>query len=556
MNLKKILLLIFCFLLSHTSYTKPEIQIKKDQTQIKLYQKQKQKQLKRKQKQPHQNRSFDDENIKVIKTEKSYFLNKRGNLHPHIITMQDLAELAKRYYQGKMHTAFDRGESILKAHNIPMSALLWFRIELDSDTFFKEWDQIHNKDGTIKDKYKYPKGLAIYSEDFHNEDMNEGYRRGIIFLKHTDTTNDFEINKNVMEQTGWIQTAPMQTSSLFWKNYNILVDQNGKPKKEWEGINAQIRYAKEHTKGKMLISWQTQLYIFGSNIFGWEPISKDIKPIEETIKKFFNPNGQLKAEYKKQKGYLLYAEENTKGNLNEAFEHFRYLPLSIQKNLSWFQFNGSIEEFKRDISTFKQYKNMKGLIEFASKFYKGSIMNAYYNVLAIFEGNEAKLYKETGWLPFYGDITTFASNNIDTVSYYLRDKKALITKNGDINPRYIVTEGHIRFADKYYNGEMDTAYYNARATFESHNLSPIIGWILFPGTTSEFKRIQDFISTHYPTEILSELTTEEKKEIKKLFIRENNILPAYKKDFEKKITSVLSSYRVKHLYLSRCERGF
>ena len=560
MNLKKILLLIFCLFLSHTAYTKPEIQNKKDQIKKKLYQKQKKPQRKQrnlhlKQRQLYQNRSFDDENVKTIKIEKSYFLNKRGKLHPHIITMKDLSELAKKHYQGKMDTAFDRGESILKAHNIPISSLLWFRIEMDSDTFFKEEDQIHNKDGTVKDKYKYPKGLARYAEDYHNGDMNEAYNRGVIFVNHTDTTDYLEINKNVIEQIGWVQTAPMKTSSLFWKHYEILADKNGQPKKEWEGINAQVRHAKEHTKGKMLVSWQTQLYIFGSNIFGWEPISKDIKTIEETIKKFFNTNGQLKAEYKKQNGYIFYAEENTKGNLNEAFEHFRYLPLSIQKILNWHYFNGSIEEFKRDVSIFKQYKNMEGLIEFASKFYKGSIMNAYYNVLAIFEGNEAKLHKETGWFPVYGDVTTFASNNIDMIFYYKRDRKTLITKKGDVNPRYTGTKGHIRFADKFYNGDMITAYYNARAAFASHDLQSITGWFLFHGTTSEFKNIQDFISQYYSTKLPSELTSKEIKEVTKLFFRKNNILSIHKREYEKKILTVLSSYIFEHAY-GQCEGRF
>ena len=484
--------------------------------------------------------------------EKSIFFDKRENLRPDIITINGLATLAQKYYHGNMELAFDRAKVILQFYKISTQSLYWSKLKIDSNTFFQEQEQLYNKNGTIKNEYLYPTGLAKYSKDYHNDDMHTGYKRGSVLLKLTNR----EINRNVEHlpfslleleyidlHLGWSKSAAMSTSTQFWKTRQILLDKKEKPKKEWEGVEGQIRYAKKYTNGSMLTAWQTHLYIFGLlKGLNWQIILKDAKQVEEQAKQFFNPDGKLKEQYKQQNGYMLYAKKHTNGNLTKAFMYMKYLPSSIQKNLNWYYYQGSIEDLERDIALFPQYQDMEGLIRFASKFYKGYIIKAYYNILTIFKGDKEKLYKEMGWLPYYNTVLTF--RYADQNGSYKKDKQALLTEKGDINPLYKGQEGYIRFADKYYDGYMLVAYRNARAVLETQNLLPIMEWNLFPGTTDDFKKIAEFMLNPANTEVpLLELTPRQINILAGVFAKKNNILSIHKKNIRKKITAFLAPYK-------------
>ncbi len=498
-------------------------------------------------------------------TEKSYFINEEGKPHLNIFTMRGLAELAEKHYNGKMNLAFDMGELFFRAYNIPLSSLRWIKTEIDSEAFFRERDQLFNRDSTVKDKYKHPKGLAQYATDYHNGDMNKAHSRGRLFVHYTyPTSGEYRIyiDEDVRLQLGWVNSAQMKNSRLFWKYYNILFDKNGKPKKEWIGIEGQIKFAKRYTKGSMLSAWQTQLYIAGApydRVFQWTYIFGKAEETESIIRTFFDQKGQLKEKYKTQDGYLVYAEEHTKRDLSTAYTHSTYLPRSIQKALNWYHFSGSIEDYKRDYANFKQYPEMEGLIRFASEFYKKSIRKAYQNVLAFFNDNNEALHRATGWLPFSGvivPIPPFVFN--DTVSYYKRIKKALITETRNVNPLYKDMEGYIRFANQFYEGNMHAAYYDARAILETQDLRAVIGWLLFDGTTNEFKELRDFVLavlTYHPVEHPSERPPRRDREITHLFMKKKKILPVHKKEYLKNVQTILSIYRPE-LAHGRCARGF
>ena len=503
-----------------------------------------------------------DGSLQQFEVERAYFLNEERKPHPDILTMKGLAELAKRHYNGKMKQAFDAGKLFFKAHNISISSLLWIKTEMDSETFLKEHSQLLNRDGTVKDKYKYPQGLARYAKDSHNGDMNRAYHVGKLLIHDIlPPANELQeyTGNNVRLLLGWISSAQMKSSGLFWKYYKILFDKNGKPKKEWMGVENQMKFAKKYTKGKMLNTWQIQLYISGDipgRTLQWIPDFEKAEVIEGFIKNFFDQNGQLKEKYKKQNGYLIYAAEHTKRNLSEAYTHSTYLPASIQKILNWYSFNGSIEDYNRDYSIFRQYPEMEGLIKFTAKFYKNSISTAYNNALAFFNNSRENLYRATGWLPFPGIIDFFPPFVFnDTVNHYKRIKAALITENGSFNPLYQNMEGYVRFANKFYDGHMYVAYHGARAVLEVQDIKPVTGWTHFKGHTDEYKEMRDFVLRYQPADSPSERPRRHDKEVVNSFMREKKILPIYKREHMENIQTVLLIHRPELAY-GICERGF
>ena len=505
-----------------------------------------------------------DGSLQQFEAERAYFLNEKRKPHPDILTMKGLAEVAKRHYNGKMKKAFDAGKLFFKAYNISISSHLWIKPKMDSETFLKEHSQLFNRDGTVKDKYKYPEGLARYAKDYHNGDMNSAYVIGRLLIHDIHPTSNAVqeyTDSNVRLSLGWVPSAQMKSSRLFWKYYKILFDKNGKPKKEWMGVENQMKFAKKYSKGKILNTLQIQLYISG-DIPGrtlqwqWIPGFEKAEVIEGFIKNFFDQNGRLKEKYKKQSGYLVYAAEHTKRNLHEAYIHSIHLSTSIQKALNWYHFNGSIENYNRDYSIFRQYPEMDGLIKFAEKFYENSISKAYDNVLVFFNNNKETLYRATGWLPFPGifvPVDPFLFE--DKVSDYKKIKAALITENSSFNPLYKDMKGYVRFANKFYDGYMHEAYHSARAVLEVQDIKPVTGWTLFKDHTDEYKEMRDFVLRYQPADSPSERPRRHDKEVVHSFMREKKILPVHKKEYMENIQTVLLIHRPELAY-GICEKSF
>ncbi len=508
-----------------------------------------------------------DGTLQEFKEETRYFLNADGTIRNEIFTITGLAKLAEKHYEGDMTKTFDKGKVIFDAYNISMFPLLWIKVETSSSIFFQKQQRLYDTDGTLKEMYRYHEGQAKYAADWHGGDMYKGYTAVFSLLQipvisrptsnqplnyqpseieqlanftHTEWAIGSYIQQAVGRHLGWTEVLIVtRTSRTFYNARNTLVDKDGTVKKKWKGVLGQIEYAKKHTKGSMKDAWDIQHYVWGNKSdLNWLLILYSANTVEEIIQRFLDPNKQLKEKYTSQEGYFLYAEEYTERNLRQAYTHFTYLPLLIQKKLKWYYYNGSIEDFKRDVSILEEYQGMAGLLKFALEFHAGSIVRAYKNILAVFKGNQEELHKKTGWLIYYNYNTNLS--RVNTVRLYERDKKALIVKNREINPKYKGIDGYIQFSEKYYNGDMLITYVNAKAVLETDNLLSLMRWSIFPGTTAELKSIGQFLLGPDNAKTLSSLTTP--KDIETLtmkFMRINNIVYYDEKNVKEQIKAFL-----------------
>ncbi len=504
-----------------------------------------------------------DGSLQELKQETTYFLDPEGRIRPEIITTTGQAQIARRYYNGNMEKAFERGEAIFATYNVPFFPLLWIKVKMTSDIFFKKQARLYSADGSLKNIYKYHAGQARYAKDWHTGDMYDGYEEIVLLLKipeisrpplHApvsyipsslefftgiDTRKVVEhyIQLAIKRHLGWTQYLITKTSKNFQNKREMFVASNGKPKKQWQGVAGQIKYAKKKTEGSMSKAKEVEQYVFGNEPgLKWKDIFwTSAEEVEEIIQRFLDPNGQVKAQYLAEKGYFLYAKQYTKRDLDKAFTHFTYLPEELQKKLKWQQYKGSIEDFNRDSALFLQYPGREGLLKFAKEFYKGSIIRAYLNILAIFKGDHKALYKKTKWLPYFNHLVNLRINN--QIPFYERDQKLLILKNGAVNPIYKGMKGYIRFSEQYYKGDMFTAYYNARAVLGQWSLADSMDWHLFPGTTAEFKSMADFMS-HPDTlkdgieakialEQKGLISLQEVKRVARVFMAKNDIVSYY-----------------------------
>ena len=506
--------------------------------------------------------SYSTREQEIIKKEKGWFLNKEGYVHPPIITTTGQALLAQKHYKGDMSLANKRGRMILKAFGHHPEILFWFLTTMDSHTFFEKQKRLYNEDGTLKEIYRYPEGQARYAKKWHKGNMYSAYEEGILLLKVPKISLLFPDGKSFPNQLslllpvmkgnifsniqraisaysekalfrhlGWT-TAPIMYSARTWqKKRRLFVDRKGQVRPELKNMAGQIQYSKQHTKGSLRRAWETEQYVFGfPSVLNWQAsFFVSATQAEEIINSFLDNNKHLKPQYKAEAGYMLYAIEHTNEDLNRAFKHFLYLPPHLQEALGWYAYAGSVKDRKRDQAFIKKNPNMAGLLKLARLYYKDHVIKAYRNALSFFKGDHKKLYEQTGYLPFLNYVENFRT--VNTISFYERDKKNLIQENGLLNALYKGMEGYIRFAKEHYAGDMHTAYINVRAVLE--NRFSESGWILFPGTTTEFQEIAQ-IKLYENT-----MDTNVSNRWAEHFMKANNLVSYYKEDIEAKVQAFL-----------------
>ena len=389
---------------------------------------------------------------------------------------------------------------------------------------------LFGKGGIIKKEYRYPIGLAKYAENYHEGRIDEALQvvRNILMFKSPSSQNPSEV---LFHQLGWTDSEAIDTTKKFWNTWKILMDKNGEVRPKWIGVKGQIQYAKKYTNNSMLSAWQTAQYILAPNILRWVKTLENAENVQRIVTQFLNKKLYLNTTYMNSRGYLEYAMAHTGGDLSLAFQHSRYLTLSLQKQLNWYIYKGSIKDFKRDLEILGKYKGMEGLIEYAKMFHKNRILRAYKNALAVFAGDSNKLYTEMGWLPYY------TSSLKDPIEQYQKEKQQLLY--GQKN--YHNTKGYIRFAKKYYEGDMHLAYMNAKALMESLNISTLLGWKRFSGTVKEFKTI-DKLLKHYEFkfEKTVKFRSNDVESIAQKLLDQQNLMPFLQKDIIRKINAVIS----------------
>ena len=523
----------------------------------------------------------DPISISQFEKEKARFLNKDNHVRPDIITTQGLAKLAQTHYKGDMNLAKNRGHMILKAYGQDPKFLFWFPVDMDSNTFFEKQSRLYSKDGSLKEIYRYPEGQARYAQQWHNGDMDSAVEEGKLLIKipqisllfpegrsslvqfsiftpYTAVDTQFglyrytegHIYKALWRHLGWTAFPTTYSAKEWLEERSFFVNPDGQIKPEWQETTGQIKYAKKYTKGDLNKAWETQHRVFGNQpALNWQlPPSIDnhilsAYQLEKVINSFLNQNKQLKTQYKESDGYKLYAMEHTGENLYNAFKLSRYLPAHLRQALNWHEYVGSIKDYKRDQAFIASNKGMLGLLTLARFYYKGNLIKAYRNILSFFKGDKTALFEHTGYLPFFsvgklniGNTISFTGN---TIPLYERDKKTLRTEKGMLNPLYKGTEGYIRFANEYYAGDMHISFYNAKAVLGA--LFSESGWVLFPGTTTEFKEIKKhFQSYSIPIALSANTGPQMVDSLTKSFIQANNLISFYTGITKEKIKAFLN----------------
>ncbi|MCY4321985.1 MAG: hypothetical protein OXC37_06270, partial [Bdellovibrionaceae bacterium] len=219
----------------------------------------------------------------------------------------------------------------------------------------------------------------------------------------------------------------------------------------------------------------------------WQKFQGTTTEYIELIAQILNEKGEIRAEYIGMDGYVKFAKEHYEGQMQKA--HMNISAILTKKQfqvLAWQAFRGTVREYIELIAKIlnekgeirAEYIGMDGYVKFAKKHYNGHMKKAYINISAILTKKQLQIL---AWKQFQG-----------TVREYIELIAKILNEKGEIRAEYMGMEGYIKFADEYYNGQMQKAYMNISAILTKKQLQ-VLGWQQFQGTTIEYGEIRDEI---------------------------------------------------------------
>ena len=395
-------------------------------------------------------------------------LDERGKPKDKYLGMDGYALFAKEHYEGSMLKAFMNVSSVLSKSEF--NNLGWQSFHGLVNEFRDLRGKILDESGKPKDKYLGMDGYALFAEDHYEGNMEKAFKNVSSVLSKSEFNN-----------LGWQQFQGLV--SEFRDLRGKILDERGKPKDKYLGMDGYALFAKEHYEGSMLKAFMNVSSVLSKSEFnnlGWQSFHGLVNEFRDLRGKILDERGKPKEKYLGMDGYALFAKDHYGGVMLKAFQNVSsVLSKSEFNNLGWQQFQGLVNEF-RDLrgkildergKPKDKYLGMDGYALFAKEHYEGNMKKTFLNVSSVLSKSE---FNNLGWQEFHGLVNEFRD---------LRGK--ILDERGKPKDKYLGMDGYALFAEDHYEGNMEKAFKNVSSVLGESEFNNL-GWQEFHGLVSEF----------------------------------------------------------------------
>ena len=252
---------------------------------------------------------------------------------------------------------------------------------------------------------------------------------------------------------------------------------------QYKGQQGFIEFAEEHLSSFKIDA----VFNYVSSVLPIDKIKNlnwpdHIENIQEIMKKRLNilDKNYAKEEYRDLEGYINYADEHHKGDMQEAYENIlAIVPKYIMKILNWQIYSGTTNKLMKEISRIldedgkvkEEHRGLRGFVRYADKHYKGDLQEAYKNIAAIVPKHKMK---QLGWEAY-----------IEKIKEIQEERSKFLDEGGNIKEEFQNIESYIRYADEHHEGDMQQTYLRVSAILPEDKFKDL-NWRLYFRTTKEF----------------------------------------------------------------------
>ena len=396
----------------------------------------------------------------------------------------------KKYFEGDMEKAYKNVSAVLGGGDSRlMKQLDWQKYHGLVSDFNKIRDKILNKDGSIKEEYKGMDGYVKFAKEHFEGNMEKSYKNVSAVLGG---------GSRLMKQLDW-QTYQGLVSE-FNKLRNKILNKDGSIKEKYKGSDGYVNFAKKYFEGNM-----QKAYINVSSVLGggsrlmkqldWQAYQGSVSEFNKLRNKILNKDGSIREEYKGMDGYIKFAKEHFKGNMQKSYKNVSAVlgggGSRLMKQLDWQKYQGLVSDFNKirdkilnkDGSIKEEYKGSDGYVNFSKEHFESDMQKAYQNVSAVLGGRGSRLMKQLDWQKYHGLVSDFNK---------IRDK--ILNKDGSIKEEYKGSDGYVNFSKKYFEGNMQKTYQNVSSVLGGGSrLMKQLDWQAYHGLVSDFNELRSQI---------------------------------------------------------------
>ena len=376
-----------------------------------------------------------------MREERGQILEATGELKAGYIGMGGYGKYAMDHHGGDMFKAF---EDVVIALGWPVIRKLnWRQYHGIPEQMREERGQILNEHGRPKAEYLGMEGYRKYATDHHGGDMFKAYQNVVAVLEQTaDKELDWRRYHGTLEQ--------------MREERGQILNEHGKPKAEYLGMEGYIKYTEDYYEGDMFKAYENVVAVLGLTVIkaiGWEMYKFSSSRIRKERGQILDNGGELKAKYRSMAGYSRYAAAYYEGDMQEAHANVLAVLNRFEfGKLGWKLYQGSSGKFTEERKRILRgrgyprlkYIGMKGCSEYAAAYYKGNMQKAYENVLAVLG---QAVFKKLGWRQYQGSSGQFE-----------KERARILNGKGKLKAEYFGMNGCSRYAADYHGGDMHKAY--------------------------------------------------------------------------------------------------
>ena len=405
---------------------------------------------------------------KEFRQERSNILDETGNVKEEYQGSKGYARYADEFYLEKMQQTYINVSAVLSESE--KKSLNWQSYQGNTKEFREERFQILDEIGNVKEEYQGSKGYARYADEFYLGKMQKAYQNISTVLSESEK-----------KSLNWQQYQG--NTKEFREERSRILDEQGNIKKEYQGQFGYARYADEFYDGKMQTTYQNVSAVLSESEkknLNWQQYYGSTKEFRQERSQILDEKGNIKKEYRDQKGYVRYSDEFYIGKMQKAYQNVSaVLSESEKRSLNWQVYQGNTKEFREERSRIlnktrnikKEYQGLKGYARYADEFYLGKMQKAYQNISTVLSESEKK---SLNWQQYKGNTKEFRE-----------ERSRVLDKTGNVKKEYQSKAGYARYADEFYLGKMQQTHINVSAVL-SESEKKSLNWQFYQGNTKEF----------------------------------------------------------------------
>ena len=371
-----------------------------------------------------------------------------------------------------MNYVFNSVSKILNKNQ--MKELGWQQYQGSLSEYRKLRAKILDRDGVVRPEYRGMEGYALFAEREFSGEMLKTYKNVSAIL---DTKE--------MKELDWQQYQGRV--SEYRKLRVKILDQNGRLRPEYIGMEGYALFAEREFSGEMLKTYRNVSAILDKKQMkelGWQQYHGSLSEYRKLRAKILDRDGVVRPEYRGMEGYALFAEREFSGEMLKTYKNVSaILDTKQMKELGWQGYQGRVPEYRKLRAKIldqngglrPEHIGMEGYALFAEREFSGEMQKTYKNVSAILD---KKQMKELGWQKYQGSL-----------SDYRKLRAKILDQNGVVRPEYRGMEGYALFAEQEFSGEMQKTYNNVSAILDTKQMKEL-GWQAYFGRVSEYRELR------------------------------------------------------------------